>query len=150
MDGKENTTRPYPAEFRERAVQMVVDHLDSYASLTAAVRDIADKLGCSPDSQRAWYKQARRDAGKEAGPTSAGRARIKERERENRELRQGEEGQKTVQWAVFPTNEILKKGEPAKAVARRGAIGPSPMAKADLQEAADHPVHLVRTQGRAA
>mgnify|MGYP001301562097 CR=1 FL=1 len=71
MDSKKNTTSPYPAEFRERAVQMVLDHLDSYASLTAAVRDIAAKLGCSPDSLRVWYKQTRRDGGKEAGPTSA-------------------------------------------------------------------------------
>jgi len=95
MDSKKNTTSPYPAEFRERAVQMVIDHLCSYASLTAAVRDIAAKLGCSPDSLRVWYKQARRDTGKEAGPTSAEKARIKELERENRELRQA--------------NEILKK-----------------------------------------
>ena len=95
MDRKKNTTSPYPAEFRERAVQMVIGHLDGYRSLTAAVRDIAGNLGCSPDSLRVWYKQAQRDAGKEAGPTSAEMARIKERERENRELRQA--------------NEILKK-----------------------------------------
>ena len=95
MDRKKNTTSPYPAEFRTRAVQMVVDHLGSYGSLTAAVADIAGKLGCSPDSLRVWYKQAQRDAGKEAGPTSAEKARIKELERENRELRQA--------------NEILKK-----------------------------------------
>lgn len=95
MDRKKNTTSPYPAEFRDRAVQMVIDHLDGYRSLTAAVRDIAGKLGCSPDSLRVWYKQAQRDAGREAGPTSAEKARIKELERENRELRQA--------------NEILKK-----------------------------------------
>jgi transposase len=95
MDRKPHTTSPYPTEFRERAVQMVVDHLDSYRSLTAALRDIAQKLGCSSDSLRVWYKQARRDAGEEAGPTSAEKARIKELERENRELRQA--------------NEILKK-----------------------------------------
>ena len=95
MDRKKNTTSPYPAEFRERAVQMVIDHLDGYRSLTAAVRDIAGKPGCSPDSLRVWYKQAQRDAGKEAGPTSAEKARIKALERENRELRQA--------------NEILKK-----------------------------------------
>ena len=75
MDRKKNTMSPYPVEFRERAVQMVVDHLDSYASRTAAVGAIAAKLGCSPDSLRVWYKQARRDAGKEAGPTSAEKAR---------------------------------------------------------------------------
>jgi len=95
MDRKKNTTSPYPAEFRTRAVQMVVDHLGSYGSLTAAVTDIAGKLGCSPDSLRVWYKQAQRDAGREAGPTSAEKARIRELERENRELRQA--------------NEILKK-----------------------------------------
>ncbi|SMX50670.1 Transposase [Maliponia aquimaris] len=95
MDRKKNTTSPYPVEFRERAVQMVIDHLDGYRSLTAAVRDIAGKLGCSPDSLRVWYKQAQRDAGTEAGPSSAEKARIKELERENRELRQA--------------NEILKK-----------------------------------------
>ena len=88
MASKKNTTSPHPAEFRERAVQMVVDHLDSYASLTAAVRDISAKLGCSPDSLRVWYKQARRDAGKEAGPTSA----------------ESEADQKTIRGIVFPPN----------------------------------------------
>lgn len=71
MHGKKNTTSPYPAEFRERGVQMVVDHLDSDASLTGAVRDIVGTLGCSSDGPRVWYKQARRDTGKEPGPTSA-------------------------------------------------------------------------------
>jgi len=95
MDREIHSTSPYPAEFRERAVQMVVDHLEGYSSLTAAVRDFAQKLGCSPDSLRVWYKQARRDAGREAGPTSAEKARTRELEREVRELRQA--------------NEILKK-----------------------------------------
>jgi transposase-like protein len=88
MDRKTHGTSPYPAEFRERAVQMVVDHLESYRSLTAAVSDIARKLGCSSDSLRVWYKQAQRDAGKEAGPTSA----------------ESEAGQKTIRWIVFPPN----------------------------------------------
>ncbi|MEM6972719.1 MAG: transposase [Pseudomonadota bacterium] len=78
---------------------MIVDHLDSYASLTPALVDIAQKLGCSSDSLRVWYKQAQRDAGREAGPTTAEKARIKELERENRELRQGD----------CQANEILKK-----------------------------------------
>ncbi len=121
MDRKKNTTTPYPAEFREHAVRMVEEHVEDYRSLTAAVVDIAQKLGCSPDSLRVWYKQARRDAGREAGPTSAGKARSQplerrrrsgsdrwrhdrqlretmanELEREVRELRQGEEDQETV------------------------------------------------------
>ena len=34
---------------------------------------------------------------------------MKALERESRDLRQGEEDQKTVQWTVFPTNDILRK-----------------------------------------
>lgn len=91
MDGETHRTSPYPAEFRERAVQMVVDHLDGHRGLTAAVGDIARKLGCSPDSLRVRCKQARRDVGREAGPTSAERTRIRELERDVRELRQANE-----------------------------------------------------------
>ena len=92
MDRKKHRTSPYPAEHSERAVQMVVDHLELYRRLTAAVSDIARKLGCSSDSLRVWYSRAQREAGKEAGPTSAEKARIKELEREVRQA-----------------NEILKK-----------------------------------------
>jgi transposase len=56
---------------------------------------IGSKLGCSPDSLRAWCQQAERDSGKLSGLTTDDRARLKELERENRELRQA--------------NEILKK-----------------------------------------
>ncbi|NEK23873.1 hypothetical protein GV827_15865 [Sulfitobacter sp. JBTF-M27] len=52
-------------------------------------------MGCSPDSLRAWCHQAERDAGQRVGLTSAEKDRIKELERENRELR--------------TANEILKK-----------------------------------------
>lgn len=106
MDRKKHTTSPYPAEFRERAVRMVEEHVEDYRSLTAALVDIAQKLGCSADSLRVWYKQARRDGGLEAGPSSAEKARIKELERENRELRQA--------------NEILKKASAYFAQAELG------------------------------
>jgi len=87
--------KPYSPEFRERAVRLFVEHRPEYPSEVAALRALAGKLGCSPDSLRAWAHQARRDAGERPGPTSAETARIKELERENRELRQA--------------NEILKK-----------------------------------------
>ena len=94
---------------------MVVGHLDSDASLMAEVRGIAGQarvLARQPAGP--GHKQVRRDAGKEAGSMSAERARIRDLERENRELRQGEEYKETVQWTVFPTNDVLKKGELAK------------------------------------
>jgi transposase len=82
-------------EFRERAVRLLLEHRDEYQSEAAALTAIAGKLGCSPDSLRVWVRQAQRDGGERPGQTTADKARIKELERENRELRQA--------------NEILKK-----------------------------------------
>jgi transposase-like protein len=48
-------------------------------------------LGCSPDSLRVWIRQGQRDGGERPGQTSAEKARIKELEREVRELRQANE-----------------------------------------------------------
>ena len=98
---KKKTAKPYSPEFRERAVRLAMEHRDDYQSEAAALTAIAGKLGCSPDSLRVWMRQVQRDGGERPGPTSAEIARIKELERENRELRQA--------------NEILRKGEPVKA-----------------------------------
>ena len=92
---KKKTSKPYSPEFRERAVRLLLEHRDEYQSEAAALTAIAGKLGCSPDSLRVWARQAQRDGGERPGQTTADRARIKELERENRELRQA--------------NEILKK-----------------------------------------
>lgn len=73
------------------AVRLVMEHRDDYQSEAAALTAIAGKLGCSPDSLRTWVRQIQRDGGERPGPTSAEIARIKELERENRELRQANE-----------------------------------------------------------
>jgi len=88
-------TPSYTAEFRIRGVRLFKENRADYASDNAAYRAIASKLGCSPDSLRAWCRQADRDAGERSGLTSEEKARLKALERENRELRQA--------------NEILKK-----------------------------------------
>ena len=69
QDGKTNTASPHLADLRGRVMQTVIDHIDSDARLTTAVRNIASKLGCAPDRLLVWYKQPRRGAGKEARPT---------------------------------------------------------------------------------
>jgi len=92
---KKKISKPYSPEFRERAVRLVMEHRDEYQSEAAALTAIAGKLGCSPDSLRVWLRQAQRDGGERLGQTTAEKARIKELEREVRELRQA--------------NEILKK-----------------------------------------
>jgi transposase-like protein len=74
---------------------MVLEHQDEHASQYAAIQSIAQKIGCSGETLRNWVRQAERDAGARAGPTTDERERIKALEREVRELRQ--------------VNEILRK-----------------------------------------
>jgi transposase len=68
-----------------------MEHRDEYQSKAAALTAIAGKLGCSPDDLRTWVRQVQRDGSERPGPTSEEKARIKELERENRELRQANE-----------------------------------------------------------
>lgn len=88
----DTTYKPaYTAEFRDRAIRLFQDHRSDYASDSAAYKALADKLGCSDHSLRKWFQQSERDAGKRPGLSSEEKARIKELERENRELRQANE-----------------------------------------------------------
>lgn len=52
----------YSPELRERAVRMLLEQRDNYASDNAAVKSIAPKIGCSPDTLRAWLRQHERDS----------------------------------------------------------------------------------------
>jgi len=85
----------YSPELRERAVRMVFDHAGDYPSEWAAMRSIAEKLGCTTEALRRWVRQAERDRGKRPGLTTDERQRLKQLERENFELKRA--------------NEILKK-----------------------------------------
>ena len=102
---KKKTSKPYSPEFRQRAVRLAMEHRDDYQSDAAALTAVAGKLGCSPDSLRTWVRQTHRDAGERPGPTSAEIARIKELERENRELRQANEILRTAS-AYFAQAEL--------------------------------------------
>jgi len=51
--------KPYSPEFRERAVRLFVEHRPEYPGDVAALRALAEKLGCSPDSLDVWARQAR-------------------------------------------------------------------------------------------
>lgn len=85
------TSPKYSSEVRERAVRMVFNHAGDYPTQWAAITSIAAKIGCTPETLRTWVRQAERDAGQRPGLTTDERARIKQLERENRELRQANE-----------------------------------------------------------
>ena len=74
---------------------MVFEHQGEFDSQSAAIKSIAPKIGCGPDTLGAWVRRAETDSRRRDGVTTAERDRIKALERENRQLRQA--------------NEILKK-----------------------------------------
>ena len=81
----------YSPEVRERAVRMVFDHQREYPSQWQAVVSIATKIGCTAETLRKWVRRAEIDTGRREGVTSDERNRIKELERENRELHRANE-----------------------------------------------------------
>ena len=81
----------YSPEVRERAVRMVFEHQREYPSQWQAIVSIASKIGCTAETLRNWVRRAEVDTGRRAGVTSDERIRIKELERENRELRRANE-----------------------------------------------------------
>src|SRR5690242_5462587 len=77
----------YSPELRERAVRMVFDHTPEHPSQWAAIRSVAEKVGCPLEVLRRWVRQADRDAGRRPGLTTDERQRLKQLERENFELK---------------------------------------------------------------
>ncbi len=84
-------TSKYSPELRERAVRMVFDQAGEYPSQWAAIRSVGEKLGCSLEALRRWVRQAERDAGQRPGLTTDERARLKQLEKENFELKRANE-----------------------------------------------------------
>ncbi|WP_423841741.1 IS3 family transposase [Xanthomonas citri] len=99
----------FSPEVVERSVRMVLESQGQYESQWAAIESIASKIGCTSETLRRWVRQAETDQGLRPGATTAEQQRIKELEREVRELRQ--------------TNEILKL---ASALFRQGGTRPPP------------------------
>eukprot|EP01035_Chromulina_nebulosa_P008136 gene8136-11018_t len=81
----------FSPEVRERAVRMVQDHRGEYPSLWAAIESIAPKIGCVPQTLLDWVKQTEVDAGMRPGVSTDEAQRIKDLEREVKELRRANE-----------------------------------------------------------
>ena len=124
-----------PAEVRERAVRLVPEHRDEHASEWAAIRLIAEKIGCNAEPLRTWVRQAQRDGG----------------EREGHDHRDSGPGSARTGSSASRTRFCAR---PARILPRRSSTaGPghdrlhrrAPMrlrGRADLQRSADRPVDL--------
>jgi transposase len=70
---------------------MLLEHQEEYGSQWAAMGSIASKIGCTAETLRKWVRQTERDEGRRPGLTADEKKRLKELERENRELRRANE-----------------------------------------------------------
>ena len=103
-----NKTNKFSPEVRERAVRLVQEHRGEYPSLWATVESIAPKIGCIPQTLLEWVKREEVDGGKRDGLTTSERDRLKQLERENKELRRANEILKTAS-AFFAQTELDRR-----------------------------------------
>jgi transposase len=81
----------HPVELRERAIRLVLDHQQEYPSQWKAIESVAEKLDIHRETLRLWVRRAEIDDGRRPGLSTDERVRMKELERENRELRRANE-----------------------------------------------------------
>jgi transposase-like protein len=89
---------------------MVFEQPAEYPSQWAAMKSIAEKIGCTMESLRGWVRRTERDVGRRGGVTTDERARLKALQRENQELRRANEILRKAS-AFFAQAELDRRGK---------------------------------------
>ena len=134
----------FPKEVRERSVRLVFEQQEQHESQWAAICSIAGKMGCSPQTLHKWVGQAENDAGKRPGLTTSERERVKELERENRELKRANEILRKAS-AYFAQAELDRRQSDDQ-LYRKASGGIR--GRADLRSSADCPVDIPRARSQ--
>ena len=142
-------SRKYPDELRERATRMTLEALADPARAKGAIRRIADELGVHPEALRTWVKKAQINQGTRPGTTTDQAQRIKELDKEVRELRRANAILKsTVGLSVAA--ECERSARPVDLPVRRdqegGVWGLADLQGAHWRRSQDRPEHLLRSQ----
>jgi transposase len=104
MATKHPSSRRYPPEVKQRAIQLVTTTIEQQGERYGVVSRIARQLDIGPETLRHSIAQAEIDAGTRPGTTTAERERIADLERENRELRRANQILKEA--SVFFAQEL--------------------------------------------
>jgi transposase len=98
--------KQYDEKTRAKAVRLVQDHRDDYASEYEAIKTIAGRLGMNPETLRKWIRQVEVDTGQVEGTTTAAAREIRELKRKNAELEQ------TVEILKAATSFFVRESDP--------------------------------------
>ena len=98
--------KKYDTDTRTKAVRLVAEHVDDYASEYEAIRTVAGRLGMNPETLRKWLRQAEVDAGEREGTTTAAAREIRELRRRNAELEQ------TIEILKAATSFFVRESDP--------------------------------------
>ena len=83
--------KKYPEEFRKRAVRLVQAGESEGRSRWEMIESVSSKLGTTPETIRRWVNQAEVDAGLKPGVSSEESEKVRQLQKENRELKRANE-----------------------------------------------------------
>ena len=135
--------KKYPDELRERATRMTLDALADPARAKGAIRRIADELGVHPEALRTWVKKAQIDQGTRPGTTTDEAQRIKELEKEVRELRRANAILKSASACLSRRSVSARPVDlPVHRLPQEGVRGLADLQGAHWRRSQDRPEHL--------